>query len=185
MEFQAFPKIHRLSRGCVISEKIDGTNAQICITEDDQFLTGSRNRWITPESDNFGFSRWAHENKEELLKLGYGTHYGEWWGEGIQRRYGLKEKRFSLFNIGRWGEMYKAHLAGHDTQFPKCCHVVPVLAEGVLDTALVDSVMAKLKAEGSVAAPGFMDPEGIVIYHIQARMMLKKTFKNDENGKGE
>jgi hypothetical protein len=62
--FEAFDKIARLSRMCVITEKIDGTNAQIYIPEEGGFFTGSRNQWITPEQDNFGFSRWAHEHKE-------------------------------------------------------------------------------------------------------------------------
>src|SRR5687767_3287692 len=103
LEFLEFPKMARLSREVIISEKIDGTNAQILITEDGGFYTGSRNRWVTPEQDNFGFSKWAHENKELLMKLGVGRHFGEWWGAGIQRTYGLKEKRFSLFNSSRWG----------------------------------------------------------------------------------
>ena len=69
MDFIKFPKIFRVSRPCVITEKIDGTNAQICITEEGEFLVGSRTRWITPEDDNYGFARWANENKEELLRL--------------------------------------------------------------------------------------------------------------------
>ena len=51
VEFEAFQKIARLKRNCVITEKIDGTNAQIFIGEDGEFLTGSRNRWITPDDD--------------------------------------------------------------------------------------------------------------------------------------
>ena len=101
-DFVAFPKIPRLSRRCVITEKIDGTNACIFIGEDGEFLVGSRTRWITPENDNHGFARWAYEHKDELLGLGPGRHFGEWWGQGIQRGYGLKEKRFSLFNTSRW-----------------------------------------------------------------------------------
>ena len=57
LEFREFPKIARLSREVIISEKIDGTNAQILITEDGQVLTGSRNRWITPQDDNYGFAK--------------------------------------------------------------------------------------------------------------------------------
>ena len=108
-EFRPFPKIPRLSREIIITEKIDGTNASITITEDGQFLTGSRNRWITPEDDNFGFSAWAHANKDVLMGLGVGTHFGEWWGHGIQRGYGLPKgrRRFSLFNVGRWGFLAK------------------------------------------------------------------------------
>ena len=78
MEFEKFTKIARFSREVIVTEKIDGTNAQIVITEDGEFFTGSRNRFITPEDDNFGFSKWAHEHKEELMKLGVGKHYGEW-----------------------------------------------------------------------------------------------------------
>lgn len=99
MNFVGFPKIARLNRDCIITEKIDGTNAQICITEDGGFLVGSRKKWITPENDNYGFARWAYENKEELLKLGVGSHFGEWWGQGIQRRYNMDKKVFSLFNV--------------------------------------------------------------------------------------
>lgn len=175
-EFQPFPKIARLSRPCVITEKLDGTNAQITITEDGDFLTGSRNRWISPEDDNYGFSKWAHANKEELLKLGVGSHFGEWWGQGIQRGYDLKEKRFSLFNTSRWGE--------HSTDRPACCHVVPVLAAGIFDTALAEMCIDHLAQNGSTAAPGFLRPEGIVIFHAQGNRLFKKTLDNDEQPKG-
>lgn len=41
-EFMQFPKMARYSREVIVTEKIDGTNAQICITEDGEFSTGSR-----------------------------------------------------------------------------------------------------------------------------------------------
>jgi len=63
-----FKKIARLSRECIITEKIDGTNALIHITEDGNFLTGSRNRWITPSNDNHGFSKWAHEMPKSSMQ---------------------------------------------------------------------------------------------------------------------
>src|SRR5271170_4782953 len=103
--FVEFPKIARYSREVVCSEKIDGSNGQIYINDTmTEVFAGSRSQWITPEQDNFGFARWVAENKEELLKLGPGSHFGEWWGAGIQRRYDLKEKRFSLFNTHRWSD---------------------------------------------------------------------------------
>ena len=174
-EFIGFPKIGRLKRSCVITEKLDGTNAQIVITEDGDFLTGSRNRWITPEDDNYGFSRWAHENKDELLKLGVGQHFGEWCGQGIQRRYGLDVKRFSLFNAGRW----------NTENLPSCCHVVPILYQGEFDSAKIQFTMDDLGRNGSVAAPSFNNPEGIVIYHSATRTIFKQTFEHDEKGKPE
>ena len=173
-EFEKFDKIARLSRNCVITEKIDGTNAQIFIGENGEFLTGSRNRWITPENDNAGFARWALEHKEELLQLGPGRHFGEWWGFGIQRRYGLDHKRFSLFNTGRWTE----------ENTPDCCHVVPVLYEGIFNSNVVANALFNLQEVGSFAARGFTNPEGIVIWHEAARVLFKKTIKNDEKPKG-
>lgn len=173
-EFKGFQSIARLSRDMVITEKLDGTNASITITDDGQFLTGSRTRWITPDDDNYGFSKWAHQNKQELLKLGVGSHFGEWWGEGIQRKYGIKGKRFSLFNVGRWND---------DVLRPSCCHVVPTLHIGLFETFSIMAVMAKLENEGSAASPGFMKPEGIVIYHKHSNTLFKKTFEGDERGK--
>lgn len=174
-EFNAFEKIPRLVREVVVTEKIDGTNAQVFIGEDGVVLAGSRNRWITPEDDNFGFARWVKDNEEELKTgLGIGAHYGEWWGAGIQRRYGLAEKRFSLFNVARWIEGAR----------PACCHVVPVLYRGPFDTVAIDSVVASLAQTGSRAAPGFMKPEGVVIFHTAARVLFKRTIEKDAEPKG-
>lgn len=175
-EFKPFPKIARLSRPCIVTEKLDGTNAQICITEEGEFLTGSRNRWITPEADNYGFSRWAHDHKEELLKLGPGQHFGEWWGPGIQRGYGMAEKRFSLFNTSRWGK------DGKEAP-PTCCHIVPVIYAGPFDSRQIEFALDVLRTCGSIASPGFMRPEGIVIYHPASGQLFKKTLENDESPK--
>lgn len=174
LDFIEFPKIARYSRDVIVTEKIDGTNSQIMITDDGQFFTGSRNRWITPDNDNFGFSRWAHEHKAELMALGVGRHFGEWWGSGIQRGYGLKkgEKRFSLFNTSRW-----------ELNHPECCSVVPILYQGVFDKCDIEEIMWQLKLNGSYASPGFMNPEGIVIFHTKANIGFKKTFEKDNSGK--
>lgn len=121
-DFEEFQKIPRLKRGCVITEKIDGTNAQVYISDEGIIQFGSRSRYITPADDNYGFARWAEAHKDELIKLGPGRHFGEWWGSGIQRGYGLKngDKRFSLFNVGRWTP----------ETLPACVGLVPVLYEG-------------------------------------------------------
>jgi hypothetical protein len=180
-EFESFNKIARLSRPCTVTEKLDGTNGQILITEEGELYAGSRSRWlITPNDinigDNFGFGRWVLEHKDELIKgLGIGRHYGEWWGAGIQRKYGLTEKRFSLFNTSVWAD---------DAVRPKCCHVVPVLYQGLFDQIIIQDTLNLLKEQGSIAAPGFLKPEGIVIYHEAARIYFKKTIEGDEKPKG-
>lgn len=171
-EFEAFPKMARLSREIIITEKIDGTNAQICITEDNEFLVGSRTRWITPENDNFGFAKWAYDHRDELIEgLGIGKHFGEWWGQGIQRGYSLTEKRFSLFNVSRWSD---------DSIRPACCSVVPTLYRGEFNEARINGVISILAADGSIAAPGFMKPEGIIVFHTAANIGFKKTIEKDE-----
>lgn len=176
MKFKPFAKIPRWSKElAIITEKIDGTNASIYIKEDGEILFGSRNRWITPEQDNYGFARWGTENKEALLKLGPGHHFGEWWGLGIQRNYGLKEKRFSLFNAKRWGA---------NNILPLCFQTVPVLEQRTLGSLDIPAIMARLKESGSYAAPGFMKPEGIIIYLPHSDVMFKKTFEKDD-GKGD
>jgi len=171
-EFKEWPKIPRLNRTVIVTEKIDGTNACVVVEEDGTVTAQSRSRIITPENDNFGFAAWVKENEATLRQLGPGHHFGEWWGLGIQRGYGLKEKRFSLFNTKRWGETR-----------PACCHVVPVLAiwNGF---AAVDKSMARLRTEGSVAAPGFMQPEGVVAFHGHSGTLFKVTLEKDEEPKG-
>lgn len=192
-EFVGFPKMARLSRECIVTEKIDGTNAQVFITEDGQMFVGSKTRWITPENDNFGFAAWAYQHKDELMSLGVGRHFGEWWGQGIQRKYGLSENRFSLFNVARWC------LHGQEPQLiptgdpriekwqdvlPPCCSLVPILYRGIFTTEACHAALADLKENGSRAAPGFMNPEGIVCYHVAGNVGFKKTILNDEIPKG-
>lgn len=176
-EFVAWPKIHRLNRTIIITEKIDGTNAQIYISEDGQTMkAGSRNRWLSLDFDNYGFCAWVVEHQDELMKLGPGRHYGEWWGHGIGRRYNLLEKRFSLFNTERWQD-------GRDTR-PACCGVVPILNEGVFSEVDVNGAIERLRTRGSIVSPGFMDPEGIVIYHHASKSLFKKLCENDAIAKG-
>jgi len=192
IEFVEFPKIARLSRNMIITEKIDGTCGCIFIGEDGEFLVGSRTRWITPETDNHGFARWAHEHKDELMALGPGRHFGEWWGGGIQRGYGLQkgEKRFSLFNVTRWC-LYGTepepiptgdpHITKMQDILPPGVGLVPILYRGGLfSLEEVDQTIVRLKKFGSMAVPGFMNPEGVVVYHVAGNCMFKKTIKGDE-----
>jgi hypothetical protein len=52
-----------------------------------------------------------------------------------------------------------------------------------MNTLLIDEALQNLRRCGSVAAPGFMDPEGIVIYHTAANFCFKVTLANDESPK--
>lgn len=178
--FVPMPKIPRLRREIIITEKIDGTNASIAIGADGSFLVGSRTRWITPQSDNFGFAAWAYRNRDALITaLGVGHHFGEWYGVGIQRGYDLTERRFALFNAPRWAEAVKT--------FPQVLAnvgVVPVIYTGAFDDSAIDSSLQSLRDNGSLAVPGYMDPEGIVVFHKASQQVFKVTCEDDEQPKG-
>lgn len=194
MTYPSFGKIPRLHKPVVVTEKLDGTNGLVavfgpddatpvdfvrsCVLADGtEVAAGSRNRWIHPGDDNYGFASWVWKHAEELSRLGPGLHYGEWWGGGIARGYGFAkgEKHFSLFNVGRWGK---------PEDRPACCEVVPTLASGDgmwLNDMVADS-MLRLMASGSEAAPGYMRPEGVVVWHSAADQLFKATL-NDDNAK--
>lgn len=174
-KFEEFPKIPRLYRNIIITEKIDGTNASVFVPEDNSpLLAGSRSRWITPgkQTDNAGFAQWVYDHSDELRQLGPGHHFGEWWGGSIQRGYGLKEKRFSLFNTTRWAESH-----------PACVSLVPVLYSGPFSDTAIQTALDDLRQNGSKAVP-FMNPEGIVVFHEASRQLFKITLDNDAQPKG-
>lgn len=185
-EFVEFPKIARLAREIIVTEKIDGTNGVIYVGEDGEVLAGSRSQWIATKAkggaDNFGFASWAESNADELRTLGAGRHYGEWWGSGIQRGYGLTkgDKRFSLFNVSRWSDELRDPAT---VPRPACCHVVPILYRGMSWQAIEDCLNL-LRVGGSLASPGFMKPEGVVIFHPQGNVGFKKTIERDAEWKG-
>ena len=179
VEFKAFQKIPRFNREIVITEKIDGTNSCIVVAEGGEVSAQSRNQFITPSQDNYGFASWVWNNAHTLGNLlGVGYHYGEWWGAGIQRRYGLTgdDKRFYLFNVSRW----------QDADFSDVPElgVVPVLYRGQMSQQEIEIQLNKLRANGSQAAPGFMQPEGVVVWHEAAKQLFKITLLNDEKPKG-
>ena len=182
MEFTGFNKIENYKKvHMVITQKIHGSNAQIYIEKNDNgqyqigenkynVLVGSRNRWITPESDNFGFAQFVYSNVIEIIeKLGVGKHFGEWAGPGINSGEGLSEKTFVLFDH---------HKFPSDRPLPARMVVVPVLYKGKLDANKVDEVMEDLKLNGSKLVKGFMRPEGVVIEI--AGNKFKQVFEPEE-----
>jgi hypothetical protein len=62
---------------------------------------------------------------------------------------------------------------------------VPVLWTGKVNELDADRIIEILKEHGSYCAPGFMDPEGIVINYTMCRQLFKKFVKNDDKHKGE
>lgn len=187
-DFHAFPKIPRYTKvfgSMAITEKLDGTNACVVIeqideaeilnpeclqhwTDQDDVTWGlfaqSRKRMLTPDSDNYGFCRWVVDHAGELSTLGHGYHFGEWWGGGIQRGYGLDkdDKRLSLFNVNRPPET-----------LPPCVGQVPILARCRFSLSMIEHWMEQLREHGSYAAPGYYDPEGVMCWVDGIRQYVK------------
>lgn len=176
--FESFGKIPRLYRDIVITEKIDGTNSCIVISDDGTEVGAqSRNKLITPEDDNAGFARWVWENADVIKDVfGPGRHFGEWWGSGINRGYDLPkgEKRFSPFNTNRWEDVPFGDLGLPNVK------AVPVLYRGAFSNFAVDKVIEALKTMGSFAAPNYMNPEGVIVFHKAANSLFKVTCENDQ-----
>lgn len=165
VEFKGYGKTQRFSNlEVTITEKLDGTNACVIIKDGKLVGTQSRNRMITPENDNMGFSRWAYSVQEELTKLGDGYHYGEWAGPAIQKNpHNFEEKGFYLFNTHRPQE-----------SLPDCVKMVPVLYQGPFDgQSMLDNIMEELLLKGK--EEGYT-PEGIIIYWHGFRTCQKYTF---------
>lgn len=185
--FQSWPKIARLdNEQMIVSEKLDGTNACIQFQPPTDgpgprgaekmyepgtayvFAAQSRSRLITPDKDNAGFATWVHANHASLFAdLGYGIHFGEFWGSGIQRRYGMDRKVFSLFNTHRW-EAKRGHFATENLD------VVPLLWTGPVDIAQIQEEYNQLRWNGSRATT-FDNPEGIVVYLTATGVSWKLT----------
>jgi hypothetical protein len=159
MEFKEFPKIQQLLKTRLqITQKLNGTNAQVVIFDTPggiDIKCGSRNRWITPDDDNFGFARFVYENKADFIeKLGIGTHFGEWCGPGIQSSEGLSVRTFVLFEHWKYPS---------DRLLPVNTIPVPVLYIGTYEDNVIAETISKFKIEGSKLVPGFMRVEGVVV----------------------
>jgi len=202
--YPAFGKIQRWNTPINITEKIDGTNGLVYVfdptknqdekdlapyhvtwakVDDQEFgvAAGSRKRWLAPGNDNHEFAQWVSKNAEGLARLGYGCHYGEWWGSRINRGYGLvqQDRRFSLFNATRWADITLGEFG------VRGLGVVPILWTGTGDDLEegIEMVRSELFAVGSRAMPGYAFPEGFVINHEWSRSRFKVVLRGDEKKK--
>lgn len=201
IEFEKWPATPRLNRDAVYTEKLDGTNAAVVIEPRDSATVDiygpvengimiahpegvyevgaqSRNRLVTPAADNAGFAAWVWTNADRLVNvLGPGRHFGEWYGAGIQRGYGRQGKRLALFNTARWED----HQDELDTV--PGLEMVTILETGPFSTETAHRLIGVLDAFGSQHVPGFMNPEGVCVFHKASRQVFKVTIKDDESPK--
>ena len=68
---------------------------------------------------------------------------------------------------------------------PECCELVPVVYEGIFNTETINhQCLETLKSVGSMAAPGFKNPEGVVVHHVPSGVSFKVTLEKDGERKG-
>lgn len=206
-EFEEFPKIPRLKREVVITEKIDGTNAQVAWVEVNQLELEADSALLTVTTE-------AYRNDPFCL----GVFPGATGGDSAMALYAGSRNRWLTaekdnFGFAKWvianaeelqalgpgrhyGEWYGIGIQrGYDLpdkrfalfnvarwnpenpNRPACCGVVPLLARG--EDIDDNAVMRALDAGGSLVSPGFKSPEGIVVFHTASRQLYKRTFRDD------
>jgi hypothetical protein len=201
-EHRTWPKTPRLTVPFVITEKIDGTNSCVAVsrlgdrdgvaaadldfpehhgvrvvfTEAGCFAlrAASRTRWIAPgPKDNFGFAAWVHEHAEQLVNLGPGRHYGEWFGQGIQRGYGMSNRCFALFDE-KWRNSLPYGLPANVGVVPRVA-----TAAGHELSKRVAWALDHLDREGSyVGEPGAV-AEGVVVASMSSHPIRFKALADE------
>ena len=85
--------------------KLHGTNAGVHIKPSGQVIAQSRDRFITPGDDNYGFAKWVDENEGYFASLAINrnpvTIYGEWCGPGVMKGTAINQiehKSFAVFS---------------------------------------------------------------------------------------
>lgn len=199
-EYPAWPKIKRdpLDLTMEITEKLDGTNGLIyitneCFADTDPIVevdidnlswyvyAGSRKRWLSTgnTADNFGFAQWVKDNYQFLIEfLGTGHHYGEWCGPGIQKNpHNLPSKTFYLFS--QWWHQAKDKWVESGKEWNPSLQVVPCLSRGPYSeeviTAMMDLLLHSYKENPDAGVP-----EGIVAYFPELNKRIKRTYKYAE-----
>lgn len=189
-QFKGWGSTPRWHKGLTITEKIDGTNACVVIYNG-EVKAQSRKRMITPDDDNMGFAKWVYDNAGALMDtLGYGYHYGEWFGPGIQKNpLGVESKRFALFHATKYTEAngYELNKVGGLETVPLLFHgqgsveTIPNVVDGL---AMMGSQVRGAKHVTTTNAWGEQwtrpaDSEGIIIWHKETQQRYKILLKDD------
>lgn len=150
--------------------KIDGTNSQVFLKDDETLGFGSRNREITPNDDNAGFAKAMTEDKElytELLSFlrahpSY-TIYGEWLVPHTLKSYTQDSwKKFYVFDVldEDTGEYLPYREYSRILGDLKHLHLIPLMCE--LEDPTLEQIQEKLQQTGAFLCAAGLG-EGIVI----------------------
>ena len=82
--------------------KLDGTNAGVQVFADGRVAAQSRSQVITSDNDNMGFAQWVSQHVDYFAQLAGGEHltiFGEWCGQGIQKRTAISQLDLRIFAV--------------------------------------------------------------------------------------
>lgn len=186
-QFKGWGSTPRWHKGLTVTEKINGTNACVLIY-DGQVKAQSRKRMITPDDDNYGFAKWVYDNAGVLMDtLGFGYHYGEWFGPGIQGNpLGVESKRFALFHATKYTEDN-----GYELNKVDGLETVPLLFHGQANWMTIGDILQGLDTWGTnvTGAKSWIDEEtgfshsaaaeGIIVWHKETQQKYKILLEDD------
>lgn len=150
--------------------KIDGTNSQVFLKDDETLGFGSRNREITPNDDNAGFAKAMTEDKELYTELLFFlrahpsyTIYGEWLVPHTLKSYTQDSwKKFYVFDVldEDTGEYLPYREYSRILGDLKHLRLIPLMCE--LENPTPEQIQEKLQQTGAFLCAAGLG-EGIVI----------------------
>jgi len=211
IEFKAWPKTPRLNRDCIVTEKIDGTNAAVIILDPIEVEDGHNVGAGETTPDGTGIAVWneklermqivAAQSRKRVIWPGKTTDnagFAMWVWTNAQA---LAETLGEGYHYGEWygtaiqGNPYAleekrfslfnvVRYAEFDLENVPGLGVVPVLYEGPFDQAWINNnLIPRLRVRGSVVSPG-RKAEGVIVFHKAAGHVYKVLCENDELPKG-
>ena len=135
MEFKKYQHIERLGTSevtgltkgmCYIFPKIDGTNAQVYLDDNNKICAGSRNRVLNIENDNAGFCKII--TQDENIKAFFEKYpqyrlYGEW----------LVPHTIKTYNNNAWRKFYVFDVMDINNNYLSYDDYLPMLQEFNID----------------------------------------------------
>lgn len=209
--FEPWPKIARLNRDIIVTEKIDGTNAAVVIVPlaDLDYIEFEHNDegtlLFSDDAKNVTYfdgeyAVFAQSRKRFIQPGNDNFGFAAWVRDNAPA---LIELLGPGRHFGEWwgyGIQSGYGLPKGDRRFSlfntsrwteeniggmvEGLGVVPNLYRGVFSEHAIRLTLDWLENYGSQAAQGFMHPEGIVVYHTAANTTFKVTLKNDDAPKG-
>lgn len=90
-----------------------------------------------------------------------------------------------MYGAGARADLSGAHVGfSMAADHTRCARVRVLRACRRQEKEKTSMMIEALKSDGSRAVPGFMKPEGVVVYHKAGGVMFKATCERDEEWKG-